>query len=84
MPEINKRQDYALWLTILRQGHTAYFLNEVLAAYRIGRESVSSNKFDTAKYNWHILRNIEQLPFLKALWHFSVYSFLGLKKYYLN
>ncbi len=82
MPDIPKRQDYALWLAILRQGHKAYFLNDPLAYYRTGRESVSSNKWQTAQYNWQILREIEKLPLHKALWHFAVYTFLGFRKYY--
>jgi teichuronic acid biosynthesis glycosyltransferase TuaG len=63
-------------------GHTAYFQNEVLALYRTGRTSVSSNKAATASYNWKILRDIEKLPLWKAAWHFGVYTFLGFKKYY--
>jgi teichuronic acid biosynthesis glycosyltransferase TuaG len=82
MPEIPKRQDYGLWLAILRKGFKAYYLDEVLAKYRTGRQSVSSNKFETAKYNWQILRNIECLPLPRAVWHFAVYTFLGFKKYY--
>ena len=82
MPDIPKRQDYGLWLAILRMGHTAYFQNEVLAMYRTGRASVSSNKAATASYNWKILREIEGLPLWKAAWHFAVYTFLGFKKYY--
>jgi len=82
MPDIPKRQDYGLWLAILRKGFKAYYLDEVLAQYRTGRQSVSSNKLETAKYNWQILREIEKLPLLKAAWHFSVYTFLGFKKYY--
>jgi teichuronic acid biosynthesis glycosyltransferase TuaG len=82
MPDIPKRQDYGLWLAILRQGFKAYYLDEVLAQYRTGRQSVSSNKFDTAKYNWQILRETEGLSFFKAAWHFAVYTLLGIKKYY--
>ncbi len=82
MPDISKRQDYGLWLAILRQGYIACFQHEVLALYRTGRVSVSSNKAATASYNWKILREIEKLPLWKAVWHFSVYTFLGFKKYY--
>lgn len=83
MPNIPKRQDYALWLSILRRGYSAYFLNDILARYRIGRvSSVSSRKLSTAYYNWHILRQLEGLSLLSALWHFSAYIYLGVKKYY--
>lgn len=82
MPNIAKRQDYGLWLTLLKQGHKAYFLEDVLALYRTGRTSLSSNKWETAKYNWQLLRDNEKLSFAKASWHFLVYTFLGFKKYY--
>lgn len=81
MPDILKRQDYGLWLSIMRAGHKAYFLNEVLAYYRTGRDSVSSNKFKTVQYNWYILRQVEKQPFFKSLGHFMRYAITGLKKY---
>lgn len=82
MPDIPKRQDYALWLAILKKGFKAYFLNKVLAQYRTGKHSVSSNKMDAARYNWHILRHIEKLTLPRAAWHFGRYMILGLRKYY--
>jgi hypothetical protein len=37
MPDMPKRQDYALWLSIMRDGHPARGLPEPLAVYRAGR-----------------------------------------------
>ena len=84
MPEILKRQDYALWLKIMRNGHCGYGLNETLALYRTGRKSLSSNKFDSAKYNFVLLTEIEGLSKLKAAYYFVKYSILGMKKYFLS
>jgi teichuronic acid biosynthesis glycosyltransferase TuaG len=84
MPEILKRQDYALWLRIMRRGHKAYAINEVLALYRTGRKSLSSNKLDSAKYNFKLLTEIEGLPKWKAAYHFIRYMLLGLQKYFLS
>lgn len=81
MPEILKRQDYALWLKILRSGHHAYGLNEVLALYRTGRKSLSSNKFDAAKYNFKLLTEVEGISTLKAACYFVRYCILGVRKY---
>ena len=39
-----KRHDHGLWLSILKKGHTAYGLNEVLGEYRIRGGSISDNK----------------------------------------
>lgn len=84
MPEILKRQDYALWLKILKHGHYAYGLNEVLAFYRIGRKSLSSNKIESAKFNFQLLTEIEGLSRLKAAYYFARYCMFGVKKYFLH
>src|SRR5690625_1015445 len=54
MPLIRKRQDYALWLKILRKVDYAYCFPEALAAYTMRSDSVSSNKLSLIKYNWHV------------------------------
>ena len=81
MPSIEKRQDYALWLSILRDGHKALFLDEVLAQYRTGRKSLSSNKWSAATYNFKLLREVEGLSWFKAGIHFTAYLFLAARKY---
>lgn len=62
MPEMRKRQDYALWLSIMRDGHDARGLDEPLAVYRAGQaSSLSSNKLSLVKYNWALYREHEHL-----------------------
>ncbi|MFG2684341.1 glycosyltransferase family 2 protein [Streptomyces sp. NPDC048392] len=62
MPEMPKRQDYALWLSILRDGFDARGLAEPLAVYRAHRAgSLSSNKFSLIPYNWALYREHERL-----------------------
>lgn len=55
MPEVGKRDDWACWLSILKQGHEAYCIPEVLAYYRVRKNSLSSNKLKMLYYNWRIL-----------------------------
>lgn len=81
MPDIPKRQDYALWLSIMRQHVTAHIIPEVLALYRTGHASLSSNKLKVVGYNWQILRELEKQPFYKAVYHFIRYGYIGMKKY---
>ena len=83
MPDIEKRQDYALWLRILRNGHEALLLDESLAYYRIGHDSLSSNKLDTILYFYKILRKIEGLGRLKSAYYFSIYLINAFRKFYL-
>ena len=60
MPDLRKRQDYALWLSILRDGTTARGLIEPLALYRDRRPgSLSSNKLSLVEYNWTLYRHVD-------------------------
>src|SRR5699024_190657 len=68
MPLIKKRQDFGLWLKILKNINFAYALDKPLAHYRIHTESISANKLDAAKYTWYLYRNIENLNFFHSLY----------------
>ncbi|MFF0430031.1 MULTISPECIES: glycosyltransferase family 2 protein [unclassified Streptomyces] len=62
MPEMRKRQDYALWLSIMRDGADARGLVEPLAVYRSHQAgSLSSNKLSLVRYNWELYREHEGL-----------------------
>ncbi|MGH1384912.1 glycosyltransferase family 2 protein [Kordia sp.] len=56
MPNIRKRQDWALWLTLIKKVGYAYSLEEPLARYRVRENSISSNKLNLLKYNYAIYR----------------------------
>lgn len=81
MPHIIKRQDYALWLKILKQIPYAYGIDEPLAYYRVRISSVSSNKLTASKYHWKVLREIEKLPLYKAMYYFTWYTYKSILKY---
>lgn len=77
MPDMPKRQDYALWLSIMRDGTPARALREPLAVYRSQRAgSLSSNKLSLVQYNWNLYRRHERLSVVRstralvgAAWH---------------
>ena len=81
MPNIVKRQDYALWLKMLKRVPCAYGLDESLAYYRVRDFSVSSNKIIASKYHWKVLRDIEKLPLHKAIYYFGWYTYKSFLKY---
>lgn len=56
MPNIRKRQDWALWLTLIKKVGYAYSIGEPLAKYRLRENSISSNKLNLLKYNYTIYR----------------------------
>ena len=66
VPPIRKRNDFALWLRILRDTECCVGMPEVLGQYRIRKNSVSSNKLSLAKFHWQLYRQIEHLPLWKA------------------
>lgn len=86
MPDIRKRQDYGLWLKILkavdgRRGPAAVGIDEPLILYRMRSGSVSSNKLSAARYQWRIYRELERLPLWRSLYCFTHYAFHGVLKY---
>ena len=79
MPDLPLRQDYALWLELLRPGGVARGLDEVLADYRVGAGSLSGSKLRAARGTWAVLRR-EGLPLPRALACFGHYAFAGLSR----
>lgn len=78
-PNIRKRQDYALWLNLLKKVDRAYGLDEPLTIYRVRNDSISSNKFKAASYQWHVYYKVESLGFIKSVYHLFHYTFHGIK-----
>lgn len=76
MEDIAKRQDYTLWLKLLKKVDFAYCLPEILSRYRIRKNSISSNKLKLIKYHWHIYRNVEKQSFFNSLYYISHYVFV--------
>jgi len=54
MPDIRKRQDWVLWINIIKKLGTVQGISEPLAIYTVRKNSISSNKFKLVKYNWVI------------------------------
>ena len=72
-------EDYLMWLSILKKGFKAKNTNTVAALYRVGNQSVSSNKLKILSWQWNILRNEEKLGLIKASYfylHYAVKAFL--------
>lgn len=60
---IRKRQDWMLWLTILKKIKIAKPVPESLAFYRIRENSISTSKLDLIKYNFAVYRRFHKLSF---------------------
>lgn len=82
LPLIRKRQDYGLWLRILKKIDFAYGYEDTLAKYRVRTNSISSNKFSAANYQWKIYREVEKLSLVSSLYHMLTYTLNGIWKSY--
>ena len=81
MPNI-PHEDYATWLNILKNGIVAYGLDETLASYREGNNSISSDKFKAMKWTWDIYNKNQGLNMMASLYYFIHYLWNAFRKRY--
>lgn len=85
IPEIKKRNDFALWLQILKKTD-CYGMDEFLSQYRKGRPgSISTNKLKLIRYHWQLYHDIERHSSLRSLYEIGCFAIvkgmgLGIKK----
>lgn len=58
LPLIRKRQDWGLWIKVLKICGTAKGIKEPLAIYRLREGSISNKKFDLIKYNIGVYQEV--------------------------
>ncbi len=80
MPNIKKRQDWALWLKIAKMTDRIMGIAEPLAEYRVHGKSISNNKLKLLKYNWMIYRNVEGFSIPKSSLQFARFFFFFVLK----
>lgn len=73
MPNIAS-EDIAMWWNLLRNGITAYGLDEVLVYYRRTKNSMTANKFKWCKKRWDLYRNFEGFSIIKSIYFFFHYA----------
>ena len=74
MPVVES-EDTATWWQILREGYTAYGLDEVLAVYRRPAQSLSSNKITAVRRIWNLYRRQEKLSVAASAWYFVMWAY---------
>lgn len=78
---LKRRNDYVLWLDVIKKSHSLYCLDEILSSYRVRKDSISSNKLKLIKYHWHIYYRIEKLGFFKSCYLTFYWCYKGIKKF---
>lgn len=80
MPNARRGQDAATWWKILRNGNTAYGLDERLTLYRRRKQSLSINKMTAMKRTWNLYRNVEKLNLCSSIFYFCCYAWNAVKR----
>lgn len=78
--EDRHHEDYVMWLSILKRGFVAKNTQTVNGGYRVRTSSVSAHKFETAKWQWHIYRHVENLSLIRSVCCFAFYAVKAMKK----
>lgn len=83
MPDLRRKQDYALWLAILKAGYNSvpYPRDEVLAYYRQRKGSATSKKWTLILKHYKFLRHQEKLGCIDSIRYTFHWAIGGLKKY---
>src|SRR5690625_3515486 len=68
IPDIRKRNDFVMWLQVIKKTKYIYGMEEALTQYRVRDGSLSSNKLDLVKYQWKVYREIENLSLTKSVY----------------
>lgn len=66
IPDIKKRNDYVMWLQVIKKEKFLKGLQEPLSSHRIRTDAISSNKYSLVIYHWKVYREIEKLSFIKS------------------
>lgn len=77
---LEKRNDYALWLTVLKTVKEGYLLDEFTAYYRLNNGISNGNKFKLIKYHYALFHDILNLSHVKAFF----YTFQNIMNYLIN
>jgi len=75
------QEDYALWLTLFKQGIVADALSDITCLYREHSGQMTSNKFICARAIWRIYRRKENLSLLRSMYCLLFYTIKGMRKH---
>lgn len=78
--EDGMHEDFALWLSMLKDGKQARGIDEPLLVYRLSKNSKSGNKIKAAKMNWKTYHYVNLNP-LAAAYYEMCYVLNGIRKY---
>lgn len=84
MSEHRRKQDYALWLAILKSGVESHPIDIELAFYRQTPNSATSNKFKLILKHYLFLKSTQKLHALQAIYYTCFWALNGFVRYYIK
>lgn len=84
MSEHRRKQDYSLWLAILKIGVVGFGIDEILANYRLRKGSATSSKYKLILYHIRFLQETQGFNLIKASYYTVFWAYNGFVKYYLQ
>lgn len=83
MSDHRVKQDYALWLKILRDGHLSIPLEKSLAYYRQRKDSNTSIKYKLILKHIFFLRQTQNFSYIRAIYYTWFWIYNGIKRHIL-
>jgi teichuronic acid biosynthesis glycosyltransferase TuaG len=68
-PEIRKRQDYGLWLDLLKDGTVGLGVQEALTEYRVRKSGLSGRKLELIRHNWLLYRKVLGFSGIRSVYY---------------
>lgn len=84
MSEHARKQDYALWLSILKSGVNSYGIDEELAYYRQVNNSATSKKYKLILKHISFLKDTQGFNSLQALYYTGYWMVNGFIRYFIK
>ncbi len=72
-PDIAKRQDWALWLQVIRKGGPLVGIQQSLAKYRVRKNSISNNKLEMLRYNFRVYHRVLGYGSFHSYWRMLIF-----------
>jgi len=80
-PDVELREDHAMWIDLLERTEYARAIKESLAIYRMRENSVSRNKWNIAIKQYNVYRKYLKMDTIKSSYYTFFWALNGLKKY---
>ena len=77
-----QHEDYATWRDLARNRVSMRGIDRPLAYCRVGKQTLTANKLESAVWTWWIYREHEKLGIIKDAFYFCTYAVQGLWKRY--